>query len=117
MNSVMQLADLVVGRSYVNKKNRKPYTLTGFGFHSETFAYQVSYTDENGTTWNRPIGLFLLRFTPVEVPEKPAKEVDTFPAVVVVKKRKSEVPTVIEVLNRTYLLRHPDAQIHQRKKV
>lgn len=62
----MTLEDLKVGNRYINRKTGNIYTHTGYTFHSENLDYMVKYTDYNDTEWSRPIGLFLLKFVPLD---------------------------------------------------
>lgn len=106
--TALKLEDLKKGRYYINRKNREKYVLTGFGFGSENNEYMVHYQDAHGNPWDRPIGLFMLKFVAVAEPKKEVPEADTYPALITVKKRKKDIPTVVEINAQDYILRPRD---------
>lgn len=53
----------VAGQQWVNKKNQKTYTVQGIGRHSEYLENTVSYMDDKGGLWFRPLYLFIEKFT------------------------------------------------------
>jgi hypothetical protein len=53
---------IVVGSSYQHYKGPQ-YKVLSTAFHSETLEELVVYLDENGTTWVRPLTMFLEHIT------------------------------------------------------
>lgn len=53
---------IVIGSFYQHYKGPQ-YKVLGLAFHSETLEELVVYLDENGTTWVRPLTMFLEHMT------------------------------------------------------
>lgn len=60
---MLKFTDLVLGKKYRNKSNKKTYTLVDIGPHTEREEEAIAYyKDSEGFPWFRPLGLFMIKF-------------------------------------------------------